>query len=103
MNPFALLRCPVCRARFDGTEAIDAPCRRCAGDLTAVRTTGHLARHARDAARRALAADDAPAAVAAARRAVSLVDCEQTRATLFAALYAAHCRANRVEDDSRSV
>ena len=83
-----LTRCPVCRARFGGDEAPDDPCHRCGSDLRHVRSAFvHAARYRREA-ERALAAGDAVAALAAARRAVALVDESETRATLCAALAA---------------
>ena len=46
--------CPVCRARFRGSRE----CSRCGADLTMVMTLAASAWRARQAARRALAADE---------------------------------------------
>jgi len=83
-----LLRCPVCRAKLTGDEPREEPCRRCNSDLSFVRQAYEGARWWRCRAREALAAGRDEEALSMARRAVALVDAEQTRATLASALVA---------------
>ena len=92
-DPMHLTRCPVCRAGFNGTEKDEEPCRRCGSDLRFPRQTFAWARYYRQCARRALASDEFPTALYRARQAIALVDNEQTRKTLAAALYAAGQKA----------
>ena len=86
MDGLKLMRCPACRARFQGDELRDELCRRCGGNLASLRVLFETARSLRRRARQALAAGEGQQAVALARRAVTLVNCEETRATLCAAL-----------------
>ena len=85
-NVLKLLRCPACRARFNGDEAPDEPCRRCGGDLALLRSVFRNAEEHRRRARMSLAAGESGRALSLARQAVTLVDCPATRATLAAAL-----------------
>lgn len=82
-----LLRCPACRARLSSDEE-ERPCRRCGSDLSLLRQTYDLARSLQKQARRALATGRDQEALRCARRAVTLVDVEETRATLAAAFVA---------------
>lgn len=86
MTALALTSCPACRLRFTGKEPPDLPCRRCGSNLGLVRTAFLHAETLQGAARRALAAGKPADALAAARKAVALVDTAETRRTLIAAL-----------------
>lgn len=82
-----LTRCPVCRARLRGDEALELPCRRCSADLGLVRAAERYAEALQARARVAMAAGDSVSAVKLAREAVGLVNHEHTRRTLAAALH----------------
>ena len=80
-----LTKCPVCRARFTGEEAIHDPCRRCSSNLGVVRTIYRLAHFHQETARYLMARGDYNSALKSARTAVELVHTDSTRHTLAVA------------------
>lgn len=77
-------KCPVCRARLDGAEPLDTPCRRCGENLRWVRAAERHAERSVHAALESLRAGDRATALEHARRAQELVDHPETRAVLRA-------------------
>lgn len=79
------VRCPTCRARQPWSDV----CRRCQSDLRLLRAFARVYAHARRLCLARLEADDAPAALAAARRCQALDPCPESRRLMALASLAA--------------
>ena len=85
MTPPVLEKCPVCRARFQGDELREQPCRRCGSDLGHVRNCYSLAAQYQEQAQIALAQGEIPQALELSANGLKLVDDSSMRQTHQAA------------------
>jgi len=82
-----LMRCPTCRAKMKGDEALEAPCRRCGSDLQGLRQCYLEATRYQQLARNSLQKEPKKS-LHAAQKANQLVNNKETQKLLCVALFA---------------
>lgn len=102
MSEFQITKCPVCRARLQGTEPLQQPCHRCQSDLQHIRATCVQAQYWQQQARLALLQQQPQSAIIAARKAVFYSNTPSTRQTFVASVLAAYLDSDSSDPSPQS-